>query len=307
MYITLYKQVKSLSYKIYKILQAGPESYTKPLQPTTNEHIVPKHVVQEFTTRKPFYIFVTQTDKIIEKKNTKEVCTRSNEYEMRDVNKKIIFQNLIERDFLAKVEGMLTTPYRKIIEVARKQNNIKTFLRSSNNRYAIMLWMSLITLRSPANIPMFAQACEDVGIVFKEKDKRNAGLSILVNVLPEFAKQSMDIYNIIVLRNNTTLPFVLSSRPAILRLIIQKATNETQYVWTCPIAEDLMLLLIDKEHSLGADGAVLEISINEVDNYNRLLFQDRTVEQFICTQKSALKRYHKVWQGRKVKKIKEKS
>lgn len=305
MHTTLYKQVKALSYKIYKILQAGSDKYIKPLQPTTNEHIVPEHIVQEFTTRKPFYLFVTQTDKIVEKKNTKEVCTRNNEYEMRDENKNIIFQNLIEHEFLAEVEGILATPYRQIIDIARKQKNIKSFLRSFNNRYAVMLWMSLITLRSPANIPMFVHACEDVGITFQEKDKRNAGLSILVNVLPEFAKQSLNTYNIVVLRNRTTLPFVLSSRPAILRLIVQKSTHEMQYVWTCPIAEDLMFLLIDKEHSDGADGAVLDISINEVDSYNRLLFQDKTVEQFICTQKSALKRYYKVWHGRKVKKIKE--
>ena len=300
-------KMQQLAVHIEKILRTGTQAYRPPQQPTSREHIVPEYIVESFANTKPFYVFSTASNTIIPKNSTKDVCTRNNEYEMLDSKKEIIFRNLIEREYLARIEGWLADFYHSFLQVARTRNHdIGAFLQKQNNRYATILLMSLITLRSPTNLSKFIEACKILGISIQPKEEKNASLLLFVRMLPQFAEKALGEYHIIVLRNKSTMPFVLSSRPAYIKHLIDRYHNDRAQEWTCPLSEDIMLLLVDKAHSMNHDGDIIDIPMCLVDENNQTLLLDKETEQFVCTQAQALKRYQKAWNGRKIKPIKEK-
>lgn len=271
-------------------ISQGINLYQAPNVPTKKEHLVPQFMIKSFVTEAPFYAFIPKSDKIIEQTTTQDVCCKTNEYEMFDENHEIIYRNIIEHDFLSKTEGLLAPFYRNFLYTARLSNNVATLLQQDCNRYALVLLMLMLTLRSPRNWPKYAKLLEYLAISPLDTD-RNTSLLGFAETMPMFADLAVTTFNFLILRTPPNTPFILSSRPSFVQITKNVPRARQSQIWTCPIAPDILVLMTNNEVHPWTDGSVVNIDKHHVDRLNQLLLQDQQTEQFVSTDKALLQKY----------------
>ena len=256
---------------------------------THDQHFVPQMYLKYFANGK--ICNVIEGHGKITKKSIDRICYKADYYELKKSENEIVKHNLIETQFLNRLETMYTGFFEELF-VALRNQNVEAFLHHDDNNLNLIIWLVLMFLRNPLVFKETPEAAKEIGIEWDDIQAHNNAVTNIVGLLTDWSNDLSKTHKIVFLKNNTDISFVTSSYPS----IIMHDLNG-QIRGEMPLSPEYYLLLLDKENDIKEASIQLapEMLVNRL-NYKAIentfyLKTDVEYKYIISKDKETLERY----------------
>lgn len=217
-------------------------------QITIHQHYVPKMYLKHFGIRvkskRPLYscyVYNKETQKV-EKTLTDNICFQDYLYEYPAWKLRTDINNI--ENWLNKCEE------RQSRFIDRFLSNPKQYLYGhlfeNRHRGALIALFITLFLRNPDTLKQAAETARQIGVNVPPNHDNRLGLDILSQTLPDFWQDIYRVYNVIIMHNSTTIPFLTSDRPIERVLPPHKPQLPGMYTYCLALSPEWALLLLPK-------------------------------------------------------------
>lgn len=217
-------------------------------QITIHQHYVPKMYLKHFGVRlqskRPLYSCFVYDKKIqkSEKKHIDEICFKDYLYEYpawtlrTDINKIENWLNHIESKQAPLLDNFLLNPSKYLCDHVFEKKHRKMLVE---------LALSLF-LRSPDSLEQAPIAAKQIGINVPETQHGSFGLDLLLQNFSAFCQGIYRTYNITIMHNHTSMPFLTSDKPTTQIIPMQKSKNYHWRTYCLALSPEYVLLIFPK-------------------------------------------------------------
>ena len=239
-------------------------SENKEIKMTHDQHFVPQMYLKHFADGKLCYVIEGHGK--ITKKSIDRICYKTDYYELKNIENKIVKHNLIESQFLNRIETMYTSYFEELF-MALNNQSIEEFKYKDDNDLKLIIWLILMFLRNPLVFKETPEAAKEIGIEWDEIQAHNNAVINMVGLLEEWSNNLRKTHRIVFLKNNSDISFVTSNYPS----IITRDSNG-QIRGEMPLSPEYYMLLLDKGNGIKEDSIQLapKILVN-YHNYNTVV------------------------------------
>ena len=232
---------------------------------THDQHVVPQMYLKHFANGM-FCNVIEVHGKIKTNKSIEGICYEFDYYELWNAERKIVKHNLIETDFLNKLETMYTEYFEDLFK-ALNNRSIEDFLHHDDNDLLLIIWLVLMFLRNPLVFKETPEAAKEIGIEWDEIQAHNNAVINIVGLLKDWSNDLRKTHKIVFLKNNADISFVTSNYPS----IITRDSNG-QIRGEMPLSPEYYMLLLDKESCIKEASIQLapKVLVNHY-NYNAVM------------------------------------
>ncbi len=177
------------------------------------QHIVPRMYIGGFTDNSGLW-FTLNSENTIRRQPPKEICKKTNFYELKNRDGNVVLRNTIERDVLGAVEFNSAPLLRDLSHVVSNNDSVVGYLTDSGKLEDLMAFVTVLFARSEKVITI-------TSLLNQMKNPATWSIYEQMNLWPLISLRAInriftalhENYNSIFIKNKTDVPFITSSTP----------------------------------------------------------------------------------------------